>query len=83
MVKPSRYTTINTGLATFLAISKVKLVSLDTTINPAVYTFEANGELEDLIAQWKSELTPFRQYYNTYRAFIDQIKGGNGENSRT
>lgn len=79
MSKPQVYTTINTGLATFLAISKVKLLKLDKSTNPAVFTFESNGSLQDLLLQWNAEITPHRQYYNTYRSFIDQIKGGNNK----
>lgn len=77
MGKPQAFTTINTGLATFLAVSKVKLIKLDTSTNPAVFTFESNGNLQDLLLQWKAEITPHRQYYNTYRSFIDQIKEKN------
>lgn len=77
MTKPTKYTTSDTALAAFLAISGVKLVSLNIAVDPAIYTFESNGTLESLIVQWKSELTPFRQYWNTYRSFIKQIKEPN------
>lgn len=78
MKEPQVFTTINTGLAAFLAVSKVKLLKLDISVNPAVYTFESNGSLQDLLMQWKAEITPHRLYYNTYRSFIDQIKERNG-----
>ena len=78
MSKSSRYTTSDTALAAFLAVSGVSLVKLDTSVNPAVYTFESNGTLEGLVTQWESEVSLCRQYYNTYRSFIRQIKEKNG-----
>ncbi len=77
MSKSSEYTTSDTALAAFLAISGIKLIELKTTTNPAVYTFESNGTLQELVTQWESELSPHRQFYNTYRSFIRQIKEKN------
>ena len=78
MYKPSKYTTSDTALAAFLAVSGIPLIKLDTSTNPAVYTFESNGTLQNLVIQWESELSLFRQFYNTYRSFIRQIKERNG-----
>lgn len=73
----SVYNTTDTALAAFLAISGIKLVKLNTEQKLAVYTFEDHNNLQDLVTQWESELSPFRQFYNTYRSFIRQIKEKN------
>jgi len=74
MVTSQVFTTTDTPLAAFLAISQVKLLDMNVHVYPTIYTFETNGMLDDLVRQWESELSPFRQFYNTYRSFIRQIK---------
>lgn len=77
MSKSSQYTTSDTALAAFLAISGIKLIELDVSTRPVQYIFKSNGTLQNLVTQWESELSPFRQFYNTYRSFIRQIKERN------
>ncbi len=77
MVKSSVFSTSNTALAAFLAVSNIKLISLDIHVHPVVYHFESNGAIQDLIMQWESEVSAYRQFYNTYRSFIKRIKEKN------
>lgn len=74
-----QYRTNNTALAAFLVVKDVKLVRLDTTLNPAEFVFESsNGTIEKLVFQWESGLPESYHFYKAYKQFVKKIVGSNG-----
>ena len=74
----SEYSTTDTGLAAFLVTSGIQLIDLDTSNPNAEFTFKSNGQLNDLILQWDTGVSPVRRFYLAYKRFVKQIKESNG-----
>ena len=77
------FQTSDTPLAVYLAIHGIRLLNLDTSDNPSVFTFlpDKDGNMNDLIAKWdaafqgKDEATgDCVAFFRTYRSFIRKIK---------
>ena len=76
--KSSEYSTTDTALAAFLVTSGIQLIDLNTGSSQAEFIFKSNGQLNDLILQWDTGVSPVRQFYLAYKRFVRQIKESNG-----
>jgi hypothetical protein len=74
----SVFSTSDTALASWLYISNVRLLELNTDVSPARYVFEPPPE--ELMVEWNTGKTPCAAFYKTYRYFLVQVKkGSNGK----
>lgn len=76
-----QYQTHKTSLAAFLAVSGIKLIKLDTSIDPAEFIFESpDGKIDKLLFDWDSGIATGNvvAFYKTYKSFVNQINTAKG-----